>query len=92
MNLIDFGMDIQQALAAPRIAFVSERNVLQVEWQLPAGVSKGLDARGHRIETAPEPGGIGRLHGLVLVWDTKAQPVRFEGGFDPRGGGEARGY
>jgi len=92
MSLIDYGMNIQQALAAPRIAFVSERNVLQVESQLPASVRRGLEARGHPIETVTGRGGIGRLHGLVLVWDAKGQLVRFEGGFDPRGGGEAKGY
>jgi gamma-glutamyltranspeptidase/glutathione hydrolase len=92
MSLIDYGMNIQQALAAPRIAFVSERNVLQVESQLPASVRRGLEARGHPIETVTGRGGIGRLHGLVLVWDAKGQLIRFEGGFDPRGGGEAKGY
>jgi gamma-glutamyltranspeptidase len=91
MNVIDFGMNIQQALAAPRIAFVSERNVLQVESQLPASVSQGLKARRHPVETVDGPGGIGRLHGLVLVWDASGQLVRLEGGFDPRGGGEAKG-
>ncbi len=92
MNIIDHGMDIQRALAAPRIAFVSDRNVLQVESELPASLRKGLEARGHLIETAPAPGGIGRLHGLVLIRDAKGSLVRFEGGFDPRGGGEAKGY
>jgi gamma-glutamyltranspeptidase/glutathione hydrolase len=92
INLIDYGMNIQQALAAPRIAFVSERNVLQVESRLPSSVRLGLGARGHPVETVPEPGGVGRLHGVVLVWNAKGQLVRFEGGFDPRGGGEAKGY
>ena len=91
MNVIDYGMNIQQALAAPRIAFVSERNVLQVESQLPASVSQGLKARGHPVETVAGPGGIGRLHGLVLVWDAAGRLVRLEGGYDPRGGGEAKG-
>ena len=89
--VIDFGMNIQQALAAPRIAFVSERNVLQVEGQVPAKVREELAARGHPVETTG-PEGIGRLHGLTIEWDAKGQPLRFEGGFDPRGAGEARGY
>lgn len=92
INMIDFGMDIQRALAAPRIAFLSDRNVLQVEPALPEAVRRGLQSRGHPVEIAPAPGGIGRLHGLTLVWDREGQPVRFEGGFDPRGGGEAKGY
>jgi gamma-glutamyltranspeptidase/glutathione hydrolase len=92
MNVIDHGMNIQQALGAPRIAFVSGRDVLQVEWQLPASVRQGLESRGHRVEVAPGPGGIGRLHGLMMVWDRQGQLVRFEGGFDPRGGGAAKGY
>ncbi len=92
MNVIDHGMNIQQALAAPRIAFVSEGNVLQVESQLPAGVRQGLESRGHPVETVPGPAGIGRLHGLTMAWDGKGQLVRFEGGFDPRGGGGAKGY
>ena len=48
MNLIDFRMDIQQAIAAPRISFV-EPNILMVEGSIPESVRNELAARGHNI-------------------------------------------
>ena len=45
MNLIDFGMDVQQALAAPRLSFV-EPDVIGVEEGVPEGVRKELGLPG----------------------------------------------
>ncbi len=48
LNIIDFEMDIQEAIAAPRIAFI-EPNVLAVEPAIPADVRARLEAMGHQI-------------------------------------------
>jgi gamma-glutamyltranspeptidase/glutathione hydrolase len=86
MNVLDFEMDIQSAIAAPRISFVEPD--LIIEDGLPEELIRALEARGHRIESA---GGIGNAHGIVIRWGTEGVPEGFEGGADPRGVGTARG-
>jgi gamma-glutamyltranspeptidase/glutathione hydrolase len=88
INMIDFRMDIQQALAAPRISFVAETKALLAEPELPVSIRDQLSARGHHIVLSP----IGRLHGLVVIRDDQNSLIRFEGGADPRGIGQAKGY
>ncbi len=86
MNVLDFGMDIQAAIAAPRISFV-EPNAI-IEDGLSAEVVEVLAARGHEIRTVR---GIGNAHGLTIRWGTDGLPAGFQGGADPRGIGTARG-
>ncbi|MCW5979378.1 MAG: gamma-glutamyltransferase [Bryobacteraceae bacterium] len=86
--MIDFGTDIQAAFAAPRIAFVSLDNVLQVEDSVPAAVRDELATRGHKLSVVPS---IGRLHGLAITYDDQGRPAGFEGGADPRGASLAKG-
>ena len=81
-------MEIQEALGAPRVSFVAETKVLLVEPGLSVSIRDGLKARGHRIAVSP----IGRLHGLAVIRDANNQLIRFEGGADPRGIGQAKGY
>jgi len=88
MNLVDFEMDIQQAIAAPRISF-AEPDRLLVERAIPEAVHKALSARGHNVTLT---GGIGNAHGLTIDYDSNGRPARFAGGADPRGSGLARGY
>jgi gamma-glutamyltranspeptidase/glutathione hydrolase len=87
MNLVDFGMDIQAALAAPRISFV-EPDLIIVEPGIAESVMEELRSRGHAIRAVP---GVGNAHGLVLEYGPDGQPVRFLGGADPRGHGLAAG-
>ena len=88
MNLIDFGMDIERAIAAPRVSFV-EPDVLSVEEGVPADVREALAARGHTVRTTR---GLGNAHGLTIEYGPDGRPVRFKGAADPRGSGAARGY
>jgi gamma-glutamyltranspeptidase/glutathione hydrolase len=88
MNLIDFGMNVQEAIAAPRVSFV-EPNYLRVEWRIPEKVHRELEAKGHDVM---ESRGLGNAHGLEIVYDKNGKPIRFEGGADPRGRGKAAGY
>jgi gamma-glutamyltranspeptidase/glutathione hydrolase len=89
MNVIDFGMDIQQAIAAPRVSFF-EPDSLLVEPGVPAGVRASLAARGHKIRV-PARASLGDAHGLTIEYDAQGRPVRFTGGTDPRGEGLAKG-
>ncbi|PYV18392.1 MAG: hypothetical protein DMG07_04065 [Acidobacteria bacterium] len=88
MNLVDFRMDIQAALAAPRISFV-EPDILSLEASVPEAVRSDLAARGHNVRVTRA---IGNAHGLTIEYDGSGKPVRFTGGADPRGQGRAAGY
>ena len=92
MNIIDFGMDIQQAIAAGRISFM-EPDVLAVEDSIPASVRNELSAKGHnvRVESVRAQSGLGNAHGLTIEYDSQGKPIRFTGGSDPRGEGVAVG-
>lgn len=88
MNIIDFRMDIQQAIAAPLISF-AEPDLIAVEQKIPESVRKELSALGHKVRVA---GGLANAHGLTIDYDRAGKPVRFTGGADPRGEGSAMGY
>jgi len=90
MNLVDFKMDIQQALAAPRVSFVEPDEIL-VEEGVSLDVVAKLRAVGHNIRIVEKPGGIGNAHGLVIEYGKNGKPVRFTGASDPRGTGLAKG-
>ena len=88
MNLIDFKMNIQQAIAAGRVSFY-EPDTLGVEASIPATTRDQLAKLGHTIRVVS---GIGSAHGLVIEYDAARRPVRFTGAADPRGAGRAAGY
>jgi gamma-glutamyltranspeptidase/glutathione hydrolase len=89
MNLIDFDMDIQQAIAAPRVSTVAP-SALVVEAGVPQYVRNQLSALGHNVRV--EERGLGNAHGLTIEYDSKGKPTWFTGGADPRGQGSATGY
>ncbi len=88
MNLVDFGMNIQEALSAPFISF-AESDSLLIESRIPQGVQDALEALGHTVRTV---GGMTNAHGLTVEYDKEGKPARFYGGSDPRGEGLAAGY
>lgn len=87
MNLVDFGMDVQAAIAAPRISFM-EPDVIAVEDGIPASVRRALEARGHKLRLV---GALGNAHGLTIDYDEGGRIRGFTGGADPRGSGLAKG-
>lgn len=91
MNLIDFNMDIQQAIAAPRVSFI-EPDLIAVEEGIDENVIKRLEDVGHKIRIINKPGGLGNAHGLTIAYDANGKPVRLTGASDPRGNGRAEGY
>ena len=48
INLLDFGMDVQQAIEAPQFRLYAGRDV-HVEERLPVQVRRQLEARGHQL-------------------------------------------
>jgi gamma-glutamyltranspeptidase / glutathione hydrolase len=88
MNVIDFDMDIQQAIAAPRISFV-EPDWIAAEGGIPQPVRAELAALGHNVYVEPE---LGNAHGLTIEYDADGELVRFTGGADPRAEGAAIGH
>lgn len=54
INLIDFGMNLQEALDAPRIRHLNEREVY-LEDGVPQEVAHDLAERGHRIQGKASP-------------------------------------
>jgi len=88
MNIVDFGMDVQQAIAAARISFL-EPDVIAVEESIRQSVRNELSAMGHTICVVDK---LGNAHGLTIEYGSNGKPTQFAGGADPRGEGVAIGY
>lgn len=91
-NVLDFGMDIQEAIERPR--FLMGRfypgdlaDKLRIEGRVDGRVLEELRRRGHRVEAVADfYGQMGHAHGIVVRDGT------LTGGADPRGDGVALGY
>jgi gamma-glutamyltranspeptidase/glutathione hydrolase len=83
-NMVDYGMDVQQAIDAPRVFYVGETT--EVERGVPEASIEGLKARGHNVMLRPLPHGGGQ--GIVIDWERGV----LIGGSDPRKDGCAIGY
>jgi gamma-glutamyltranspeptidase/glutathione hydrolase len=86
VNLIDHGMNLQEAVEAPRIW--TEGGVLELEAAFPEAVAQELTARGHRVVRSPRiAGGMnaiafnpdGTLTGAAC-WRADGTPVAISGG------------
>jgi gamma-glutamyltranspeptidase/glutathione hydrolase len=55
LNIIDFDMDVQTALDAPRFRYVSASNECVFEAGIPESVLKALAEKGHRIAYLDDP-------------------------------------
>lgn len=93
VNLIDFGMNIQEAVSAPRFAYGGPQEsgtavtpVWMIEDRVAADVIDRLTAMGHEIRLVPSEGGA--VNGIVR--DPKTGVLT--GGADPRGKSYAIGY
>jgi gamma-glutamyltranspeptidase / glutathione hydrolase len=90
LNVVDFGMDLQEAIEAPKFStlhfpstFYPHDNypgVLRVEDRVAPDVRDALAARGHKVEVRP-PWSEGRV--LAVQINTKTGVLA--GGADPRG-------
>ncbi len=85
MNLYDHGMSIEEAISAPRIAFI-EPNTMAVEETIPEAVRNTLARMGHEVHVRD----IGNANGLAIEYMDDGT-VQFTGASDPRGTGLAKG-
>ena len=83
-NVIDYGLDVQEALDLPRVFPFG--GVVDVEEGVPDAVARGLDALGHRTQVVDSPHGAGQA-----IWIDWEEGV-LTGGSDPRKDGCAIGY
>ncbi len=84
-NLIDFGLDLQEALDLPRIQTLEDGGV-EVESGIPASAVEALRGMGHRTVAAAEPIGGGQA-----IWIDRESGV-LTAGSDSRKDGCALGY
>jgi gamma-glutamyltranspeptidase/glutathione hydrolase len=83
-NLVDFGMDVQAAIDAPRVFFEGETTV--VERGISSQTIEGLKQRGHKVAVRPQP--LGGAQAISIDWRRGV----LIGGSDPRKDGCALGY
>ena len=88
LNLVEYGMDIQEAIEAPRVRVYQDRAV-DVETRVATEVRAALAARGHVIRELPDWSWV--VGGGQGVW---VDPVSgaLAGGADPRRDGYAMGW
>jgi gamma-glutamyltranspeptidase/glutathione hydrolase len=84
MNLVDFGMNIQEAGEAARMRHGGD--ALQLESGIGDEVRKALEARGHKLRNGR--GAMGGFQGVLINPRTGV----LMGGSDPRKDGVAIGY
>jgi gamma-glutamyltranspeptidase/glutathione hydrolase len=85
INAFDYGMDVQQAVSAPRVHHQWVPNKLRVEAATSADVIKALRARGHAVEVSDWDWSVAEAIAIdpKTGWHT--------GGSDPRSQGLALG-
>jgi gamma-glutamyltranspeptidase/glutathione hydrolase len=85
VNMLDYGMTLEQALAAPRWHHQWSPDELRIEAGIGDAVLKELEARGHKLDRQTSFGacnGVTRLPGKS----------EFTGVSDPRVPGAAKGF
>jgi gamma-glutamyltranspeptidase/glutathione hydrolase len=85
-NLIDFGMTIQEAIAAPRFNHI-EGSKVGLEPGIPEATVQELKRRGHQVVSG-NPESFGGAHAIMIHPESGV----FIGGSDPRKGGCAIGF
>ena len=87
-NLVDFGMDVQQMLDAPRFRVIEDGGArVMFEADMPPAVIADLAKRGHEIVPASDPG-FGGFGGGQAIWIGPDDGVRACGS-DSRKDGQA---
>jgi gamma-glutamyltranspeptidase/glutathione hydrolase len=89
INIVDHGMNIQQALDAPRIHHQWFPDRVRFEpYGLSSDTIRALEARGHKLEEATTPRNIASAEGVMIEEGTGMRL----GASDPRNDGVAVGY
>jgi len=88
MNVLDFGMNVQQAIDQPRLR-VYEKTVVEMEERFPVNMRTDLENRGHEIRVL-ESWSLNVGGAQAIQFDAKEGV--FQGGADPRRDGVAAGW
>jgi gamma-glutamyltranspeptidase/glutathione hydrolase len=97
LNVLDFGLNIQEAIEAPRVRLDPKPNfyrpgaamTLAIEGRISPDVVKALGAMGHNVQLLPEfTAGVGGMQGILV--DEVAGTMT--AGADPRRAGYAIGW
>jgi gamma-glutamyltranspeptidase / glutathione hydrolase len=83
LNILDFHLDPEKAVAEPRIHEQASPNLVFVEAAIPAQTRAALTKMGYRLKVMPTLGAVGAI---------AIAPGGLTGAFDPRKGGGAVGY
>jgi gamma-glutamyltranspeptidase/glutathione hydrolase len=85
VNMVDFGLEVEAALAQPRFHQQWQPDELRIESTIPDAVVQELEGRGHRIARVAA---IGAAQAVARSTDGKS----FLGASEPRGYGRAEGW
>lgn len=83
LNVLDYGMNVNEAVSAPRFHHQWKPNTLFIEKEMPQDVQRALSRKGHALQM----GGAENVVQAVMFRDGV-----FTGASDPRKGGEPAGY
>ncbi len=86
LNVVDYGMDVEAAVSAPRFHHQWQPDRIDVEPEVTADVIDGLRERGHHVEVSP------RDWSAVEAITIDPETGIHYGGSDPRRDGLALGY
>ena len=87
-NFLDYGMNIQAAIEAPRFRMQEAGTRVYMESRVPAAARRALENRGHRIQALGDwSAAVGGAQGITVDPESGA----FMGGADPRRDGYAIG-
>ena len=88
VHVLDFGMNVQQAIDAPRFK-CSPGRAVAMEERFPRHLRAALEARGHEVQVVDAWWmGVGGAHAIQYDADQRV----FQGGADPRRDGHAAGW
>ena len=83
LNVLDWGMSMQEAVAAPRFSATSD--VIDISNRIPRATQYALEAMGYEVKRSPLTFPFAAPHGITS-WDGE-----LEGGADPQRDGYAAG-
>ncbi|WP_204623460.1 gamma-glutamyltransferase family protein [Crenalkalicoccus roseus] len=83
LNLLDWGMTMQEAVSAPRFSATSD--AIDISNRIPRAVQKALEAEGYAVRRSYQSYAFAGVHGIAR-WDGVP-----EGGADPQRDGYAGG-
>jgi gamma-glutamyltranspeptidase/glutathione hydrolase len=81
LNMIDWGMGMQEAVSAPRFSATSD--AIDISNRIPRATQKALEAEGYEVRRSPLSYAFAGVHGIAMF------DGRLEGGADPQRDGYA---